>query len=238
MSLADVASEARLLLRLLQGLPRQGSHADRLAGFYAPQAGRYDHFRKRLLHGREDLIRMLAIQPGMRVVELGCGTGSNLEHLKESVEINTLARVELVDLCPPLLELARKRAVGHDNIDVIEADASTWQPEHAADRVFLTYALTMMPNWEAVLDNAYTLLAPGGCLGIVDFHLPATLPRWQARAWKHWFAHDGVRLSDQHLAALKQRFAVLHAEELLAPLPYLPGVRVPYYRFVGRKTGA
>ncbi len=235
MSPLDLAGDARVLWRLLWGQPRAGSHAQRLEGFYAPQAQRYDAFRARLLHGRADLIAALNIAPGDRVVELGCGTGSNLELLDRICPVASLASTQLVDLCPSLLELARQRAHAHGNVTVIEADATTWQPKQPVERVFLSYALTMMPDWRAVLANAWSMLAPGGRLGVVDFHLPGNTDSLPNRFWRRWFAHDGVHLSDQHLLALHSLFLAPHVEERQAPVPYLPGLRAPYYLFVGIK---
>jgi S-adenosylmethionine-diacylgycerolhomoserine-N-methlytransferase len=238
MSPSELAADARVLMRLLRGQPRQGSHAERLAGFYGPQADRYDHFRARLLHGRGDLVAALDICPGMRVVELGCGTGGNLEALARAVPMESLAGVQLVDLCAPLLAVARARTRGLAKVEVIEADATTWQPAAPVDRVFMAYALTMMPEWPAVLDNACAMLAPGGRLGLVDFHLPASGGRLANGLWRRWFAHDGVHLSGEHLPALKARCRETFCEERRAPVPYLPGLRAPYYLFVGAKAEA
>jgi S-adenosylmethionine-diacylgycerolhomoserine-N-methlytransferase len=235
MSPAELSADARILWRLLRGQPRTGSHAERLEGFYAPQADRYDIFRARLLHGRGDMIRALEIPSGARVVELGCGTGSNLVELARTRPLETLASVELVDLCPPLLEVARRRTAGLANVSVIGADATQWRPAQPVDRVFLSYSLTMMPDWRAVLDNAHAMLVPGGRLGIVDFHLPGTGNRFVNALWQHWFAHDGVHLSKQHLPALQSLFTASQLEQWHAAVPYLPGLRAPYYWFVGSK---
>jgi S-adenosylmethionine-diacylgycerolhomoserine-N-methlytransferase len=78
------------------------------------------------------------------------------------------------------------------------------------------------------------MLVPGGILGVVDFHLPAG-GGWSNRFWRTWFAHDGVRLSDEHLPYLRQRLDELHSQELRGSVPFLPGLRAPYYLFVGRK---
>lgn len=235
MSVADLAADARILWRLLRGQPRRGSHAQRLEGFYAPQAGRYDAFRARLLHGRGELLGALAPRAGERVVELGGGTGANLLTLHQICALETLASVQLVDLCPSLLEVARTRAAGHAVVDVIEADATTWQPAQAVDCVYLSYALTMMPDWQGVLDNAHAMLKPGGRIGVVDFHLPVQAGYLGKRFWRTWFAHDGVRLSDRHLPALQARFTAHMQQERRASVPYLPGLRAPYYLFVGSK---
>ena len=74
------------------------------------------------------------------------------------------------------------------------------------------YARTLVYNlcWE---DPAVDRRAPR--LGADD-----TSQRLGNRFWQRGFAHDGVYLTSQHLRA---------------PVPYLPGLRVPYYLFVGVK---
>jgi S-adenosylmethionine-diacylgycerolhomoserine-N-methlytransferase len=79
MAAPELLVDARTLWRLLRGQPRGGSQADDLQTFYAPQAERYDPFRARLLHGRQELLAQLDLRPGSHVVELGCGTGSSLQ---------------------------------------------------------------------------------------------------------------------------------------------------------------
>lgn len=229
MRAAEFAAEARILWRLLRGQPRTGSHADRLQAFYAPQAERYDAFRARLLHGREQLIEELALRPGERVVELGCGTGSSLRFIGPLAA--SLERFDMVDLCPALLAIAARRAQDWAPARIHQADAASWRPEAPADAVFMSYSLTMMPQWPAVLANAQAMLAPGGRFGIVDFHLPGS--GLADALWRRWFAHDGVHLSAHHLPALRQLFREHRQHAGRAPLPYLPWLRAPYYRFVG-----
>lgn len=230
---AELAADARVLWRLARGQPRHGDQATRLQAFYAPQAGRYDAFRERLLHGRGELIDRLGIGDGMRVVELGCGTGSSLERM--GPRARRCAGIQLVDLCPALLAVAQQRAVAHDNVEVIEADAARWRPATAVDRVFLSYALTMIPDWRAVIDNAVSMLKPGGYLGVVDFHLPVAGSALCNGLWRRWFAHDGVHLSAAHLPSLRARLADICLSERTAPLPYLPGLQAPYYLYIGQR---
>jgi S-adenosylmethionine-diacylgycerolhomoserine-N-methlytransferase len=225
-------AEARTLLQLFRGMPEGRSHAARLEAFYRPQAERYDAFRERLLHGRAELVERLEIGEGMRIVELGCGTGSSLDRMGASA--SRCAGIELVDLCPALLSVARQRARTHNNVKVIEGDAACWQPAVAVDRVLLSYALSMIPDWRGVIANAVAMLKPGGCLGVVDFHLPSSGSKLGNGFWRRWFAHDGVHLSAEHLPCLRRKLAMTWAEERSAPIPYLPVVRAPYYLFVGR----
>ena len=232
-----LAADARILWHLLRGAPRGGSHAQRLQNFYAPQAHGYDAFRERLLHGRRELIERLPAGAGAHVVELGGGTGRNLEFFGE--RLRGFASFELVDLCPALLAMARCRAVRLSARDrcklrVIEADATHYRPARAPDCVYFSYALTMIPDWRRAMDNAIGMLAPGGVLGAVDFHLPAKT-RIGNSFWRRWFAHDGVWLSGEHLPNLRRRLDTVFCEERCGSTPYLPGLKVPYYLYVGRK---
>jgi S-adenosylmethionine-diacylgycerolhomoserine-N-methlytransferase len=236
----SIAAELRTLWHLARGSRAADSHAARLEAFYRPQAVHYDRFRERLLAGRAELIEALDIRAGQHVLELGAGTGRNAEFF--AATIPSLARLTLVDLCPALLEQARARAARWPNCEVIEADATHFV-SGAVDRVLLSYALSMMPAWEAVLSRACATLLPGGLLGVVDFYVSeATPPPGMVRHaaltrhfWPWWFAHDGVCLGSATLAALRARLDTVYLHEGLAAVPYLPGLRVPYFQFVGRR---
>lgn len=239
--MSDRALDLRVLKSLLRGMPRGGSQAERLEAFYGPQAEAYDAFRERLLAGRGDMVGLLAPRSGARVVELGGGTGNNLSYF--GARLARFRNVEIVDLCPALLAEARRRWADAANVRVVEADAAAWRPDAPVDCVYLSYALSMMPDWRAVLDNAVTMLRPGGTLGVVDFYIstadggPGVVRHgaFTRHFWPRWFAHDGVRLSPAPLAYLRALVPDHRLYERRAPVPYLPGLRVPYYIFVGRR---
>jgi len=244
MSPPELLADSRVLWRMLRGLPRGGSAAERLQAFYAPQAARYDAFRKRLLHGREELLRRLPAGAGDIVVELGCGTGENLERL--GTRRAGLRRLILVDLCPALLEQARARAARLANVEIVEADIARFRPPQPVDCVYLSYALTMVEDWRAVIANAVAMTKPGGTLGVVDFYVSPAEPErggirhsaWERWLWRRWFAHDGVRLDPGHMAQLATALPDYRLFERRGKVPYLPGVTAPYYLFIGRKASA
>ncbi len=230
----QLAADARILARLLRGMAAGGSHAARLERFYAPQAQHYDAFRDRLLHGRAELVARLPVERGAHLVELGAGTGRNLEFFGS--RLARAQRVTLVDLCPALLARARERHAGRPNVRVVEADATSFAPDQPADCVYFSYALTMIPDWRQALANAIAMLKPGGVLGVVDFYVSRERHARVARAfWQRWFGHDGVRLSPDHLPALRAAVETIECLERRAPVPYLPGLAAPYYLFVGRR---
>ena len=245
--LERLGDDLAVLGRLLRGMPGRHSHtshAERLQAFYAPQADRYDTFRERLLPGRRQMIEQLHPLPGARIVELGAGTGRNIAFF--GAAIRGFCTVELVDLCPALLARARSRTAGLHNIRVVEADATSYRPPLAVDCAYFSFALTMIPDWRTALGNAVAMLKPGGRLGIVDFYVSRTrrhdppvlhsaFDRW---FWPRWFRHDGVHLNAEHLPSARALLPIHQVHESRSAIPYLPGMRVPYYVFVGTKIAS
>jgi S-adenosylmethionine-diacylgycerolhomoserine-N-methlytransferase len=230
-------------LALLRGFPEGGNHQQRLERFYGPQVEAYDRTRERLLPGRADVMGALALRlpDQATVVDLGGGTGSHLEHLGEAHQ--RLARLHLVDLCGPLLEQARQRGErqGWRHLRTHHADATTWRPSAPVDAVICSFSLTMIPAWWRAVDHAVTMLRPGGFLAVVDFTVSgahpeaglAVRPAWMRMLWPTWFAHDGVRLSPDHLPYLRGRLQQDWLVEGLHRLPWMP-LRVPWYGWIGR----
>jgi S-adenosylmethionine-diacylgycerolhomoserine-N-methlytransferase len=223
---------------------RGQDHAARMESFYAGQADAYDDFRKRLLHGREELWRSIDVPPGAIWVDMGGGTGANLECLGPRIE--SLGQVYLVDLSPSMLSVARQRIEKHGwkNVQPVQADATAFRPpQGSADVVTFSYSLTMIPDWIAAVENARAILKPGGVLGVVDFYVSCKHPAeglrrhgWFTRLfWPAWFARDNVFPSPDHLPWLRRQFEPVHCREGRGGIPYVPLLRPPYYVFVGRK---
>jgi S-adenosylmethionine-diacylgycerolhomoserine-N-methlytransferase len=224
---------------------RGADHVSRLEHFYGKQAANYDRFRERLLHGRAELIERLPLSEGCHLIELGGGTGRNLEYFGDE-RLARAGQVEIVDLCPSLLTVARERiaARGWRNVSAIEADACTWRSQHGlADIVYCSYSLTMIPDWFAAIDNALRLLKPGGVLGVVDFHVSRKHPAagrqrhslFTRHFWPLWFGHDNVHPNPDLLPYLDRACHGVQVEEHRGSVPYLPFARMPYLIFTGIK---
>lgn len=232
-------ADLRTLYRLLRGMPGAATHADRLDAFYAPQAAHYDRFRERLLHGRAELIGSLRLPRHAHLIEFGAGTGHNLQYFGPAA--HDFSRVDLVDLCTPLLDIARRRHARLPQVHAVHADATHWRPAAPADCVLFAYSLSMIPDWRAALDNALACLKPGGLLAVVDFHVAAARPApgfvrhgpLTRGFWPRWFAHDGVHLRPELLPALCAALPLHQRVEARGAVPGLPGLSVPWFRFSG-----
>ena len=191
-------------------------------------------------------MRGLDLPEGGRLLDVGGGTGSNLEQLGE--RISGLGRVEIVDLCPSLLKVAEERIQRHawSNVRTVLTDATTYVPETPVDVVTFSYSLTMIPSWHQAIDRAYEALNPGGMIGVVDFYISRKWPAegmrrhsaFQRFFWPLWFGQDNVFLSPDHIPYLQSRFRTVRLIEGLGGVPYMMGLKAPYYVFLGRKPAS
>lgn len=240
-----VVSDLRILYQLTCKRVRGKNHQERLEAFYQHQASGYDEFRRRLLHGREEMMQGLELPTGGTLLDMGGGTGSNLEYLGE--KRSHLSRITIVDLCPSLLETARQRIQerGWENVTTALADVTTYEPEGGpVDVVTFSYSLTMIPDWFRALERAYALLKPGGMIGVVDFYVSRKWsaegfvqhPPWTRWFWPTWFGMDNVFPSPDHLPWLTSHFQTCKLEERRGKVPYMLGLKAPYYLFLGKKA--
>lgn len=164
---------------------------------YRSQRHFYDLTRKYYLLGRDALIEGLAPPAGGHVLEAGCGTGRNLIVAAKRWPD---ARYYGVDISDAMLETARAnvaKAGLSDRIVFAQGDATAFdaaamfgRPDF--DRVFQSYTLSMIPDWQGAIGEAASKLAPGGRLDIVDFGQQERLPRWCRRALFAWLAKFDV----------------------------------------------
>jgi len=175
--------------------------------------------------------------------DMCAGSGSNAELLGDKLQ--RLRRAILVDLCPSLQEVARNRVKdrGWSNVEVVHADAGAWHCDDPADLVTFSYSLTMMPDWFKALDRACENLKPGGMLAIVDFYISRKYPeaglkkhsRFQRFLWPQSYAWDDVFVSAEHVPYLRYKLEPVLFEERVGKVPYMLGLKSPYYLFIGRK---
>lgn len=172
-----------------------GSHGELMDGVYRTQRHIYDLTRKYYLLGRDGLIADLAPPPGASVLEIGCGTGRNLIAVGKAWPEAELFGIDISDA---MLETARastakaRVAAAFAKGDACEFDAAALFGRGTFDRVFISYALSMIPDWKVALVQAARCVAPGGRLEVVDFGPQDRLPGLWRRALFGWLAQFHV----------------------------------------------
>ena len=135
--------------------------------------------------GFRDVRKDLVGQSKGRVVELGAGTGLNLEHYSENV-----SELLLTEPDPHMAAKLRKR-VGALALDakVIEAPAEELPFDDASiDTVVSTLVLCTVQNPHQTLAEVARVLRPGGVFLFAE-HVRSTSPRavwWQDRLRRPW----------------------------------------------------
>lgn len=168
-------------------------HAAHMDGIYRYQRYIYDLTRKYYLLGRDRMIADLKPPLGGTVLEIGCGTGRNLILAAKRYPD---ARFYGFDISEMMLATARAniaKAGLSERITVAQGDASAFDTTAmfqlpTFDRVFISYALSMIPPWKAALPLAIRATRPGGRLHIVDFGQQEGMPGWFKRALFAWLA--------------------------------------------------
>ena len=200
------------------------NHAALMDKVYRRQRFFYDVTRKYYLLGRDRAIRDLALAPGARLVEVGCGTGRNLVQIAKRYPD---ARLFGLDASAEMLRTAARviaRADLGDRIRLAHGYAETLSPSmfgetESFDAVLFSYSLSMIPDWRQALASASLALAPNGKIHIVDFGDLTGLGRVAERALRAWLAlfHVSPR------AELLHGFEKARNAERGAHLRVLPG---------------
>lgn len=167
-------------------LASPSAHGALMDTIYRHQKHIYDATRKYYLFGRDGLIAGLDSAPGKAVLEIGCGTGRNLACIARQWPG---ALLHGLDISEQMLSVARQRLDPGCTLacgNATDFDANALFGRATFDRVVISYALSMIPQWQQTLDHAASLLAPGGSLHVVDFgdfeDLPLPLHRLM-HAW-------------------------------------------------------
>ena len=176
---------------------------------YRGQRHIYDLTRKYYLLGRDRLIAELAPPPGGTVLELGCGTGRNMILAARSYpEVHFYG----IDISEEMLITARAsvdQAGLSDRIRLAQGDASAVDTAAAFgvpsfDRVFISYALSMIPPWRETAAHALALTKAQGSLHVVDFGGQEELPGWFRSGLRAWLAKFSVEPREDMEALLTE----------------------------------
>lgn len=150
-------------------------HQHRMDHVYRHMKYIYDATRPLFLAGRRTVRGLVQAEAGARVLEVGCGTGRNLIVLARRWP---QAHFIGLDISREMISYARERvdqAGLGQRIELIESEladytASTGPEPAPFDVVLFSYSLSMIPDWQQVLQSAIPLVKPAeGQLLIADF---------------------------------------------------------------------
>jgi len=194
---------------------------DLMDRIYRRQRHVYDFTRKYFLLGRDRMIAEIGAGDGARVLEIGCGTGRNLIMAARKYPG---ASCFGIDVSTEMLNSATRaisRAGLNARVHVAHADATRFEPAalfgvDRFDRIFISYSLSMIPQWQSVAGAAIAYLAPNGELRIIDFGRQERLPVAFRRLLWRWLGAFHVEPRDELEATLKASAAASGASMTFA----------------------
>lgn len=158
-------------------------HSALMDKVYRQQRHIYDLTRAWYLLGRDRMLKGLCPRTGDHILEIGCGTGRNLI---AAIRTHPFAHFYGMDISSQMLASARaatNRAQLSGSVSYAQGDATIFDPVQAFgrtgfERIFMSYTLSMIPDWQGALRQSLANLAPAGELHIVDFGQQERLPRF------------------------------------------------------------
>jgi ubiquinone/menaquinone biosynthesis C-methylase UbiE len=144
---------------------------------------------------RRQLVRdALQAAAGERILDIGCGPGFYCVELLDA--LGPAGSVVGVDSSPQMLELARRRCAGHDNVELRSGEATALPVDSGAfDAALCVQVMEYVRDIDTALGEMRRALRPGGRVLIWDIDWATVV----------WHSEDPARMEkvrgawDQHL---------------------------------------
>ncbi|MBI4724395.1 MAG: class I SAM-dependent methyltransferase [Rhodomicrobium sp.] len=141
-------------------------HRDQIAYWNGAAGERWvaaqEHTDKMLVPVSQALLNCARPEPGMAVLDIGCGCGAATLDL--AMAVGTAGHVTGIDVSHPMLERARSRLSAYPQVELLEADAAAHPFTPFADLAISRFGVMFFGDPAAAFANIRKALKPGGRL--------------------------------------------------------------------------
>ncbi len=166
--------------------------------YFDSQAAIYNATRRHFLRGRESATALLGVEPGDRVADFACGTGLNFDWFYRAGASEVIG----IDASSRMLDRAKRR---YPDAHVLQGDIVTCSIEGEVQKVFCSYALSLIDDWEKAIENMVRSLSRDGRLAILDFGPMRGALRFSDPLFRWWIGIHGAD-PDRGYRAVLERF--------------------------------
>lgn len=176
---------------------------------------RFEGESREIFEKREAIVKACAVKPGMKIADIGAGTGLFTRMFAR--EVGPQGQVMAVDIAAAFLEHIDKSArdLKLTNVKtILGGDASPRLPTGSADLVFVCDTYHHFEYPKSMLKDIHASLKPGGRLVVIDFiRTPGTSRQWvidHVRAGQDVFEQEitqaGFRKVSESKGILKENY--------------------------------
>ena len=124
-----------------------------------------------LFRPRRNIVKEVGIQPGFHVLDYGCGSGSYIIAVAESV--GKSGKIYALDVHPLAIRMVQRIASKRQmtNVETILSDCKTGVPDSSIDVVLLYDTFHDLNDPDAVLEELHRILKSSGVLSFSDHHM-------------------------------------------------------------------
>jgi demethylmenaquinone methyltransferase/2-methoxy-6-polyprenyl-1,4-benzoquinol methylase len=154
---------------------------DRISGVYDPMNLVISAFQEPYWRGR--LVRATGLRPGMRALDVACGTGKVAADLAKRTTPG--GRVLGIDISPGMIEIARGRFAGRDGLGFEVGDALALPTEDGSfDAATIAFGMRNLPDYRQGFAEMARSVRPGGRVLCLEIARPRSR---LARFMRWWF---------------------------------------------------
>ncbi len=144
-----------------------------------------------------NLLRMMAIKPGEKILDLACGTGFfSAEFVKLGAEVSG------VDISPELIAIAKKNVPERAQFIVSGADNLSGVQDKSVDKIACVLAIQNILEVKKMLQECNRVLKDSGKMYVVMNHPAYRIPRGSSWGWDEENKKQYRRI-DQYLSEMK-----------------------------------
>ena len=183
---------------------------------YRKLAREYDATCRRIEPLRALAIQFLALQPGERVLDVACGTGSTVVTLAQ--QVGAAGQVLGIEQCPDMADIARQRLrdAGIAHAEIVTMDVNRVTRAFRADAVLCSFTHDVLQS-SAAIARIRQLSKPGARLAVLGARTVSWWWGWPVNLFVMWRArrylttfhglHDPCALLRPHCETLELKGA-------------------------------